>query len=135
TAAALGVSLLGHPVGDPTLLPAQRLAAESSVETLSDKQYTLERQIVEQKRQVAEEEKLAALAPRTGGARAGSSYGVLLVRKAELEAQLKEYSTQYTAKNPKVMQARTQLAEIDRQLAQLEAADGQGAGAGSTPAR
>src|SRR5262249_38728947 len=82
---------------------SQRLAAQSSAETLSDKQYALEQQIAEQKRQIAEQEKVARVAP--SDARSGSSYGVLLVRKADLEAQLKDYSTQYTDKNPKVIQA------------------------------
>ena len=51
---------------------------------------------------------------------------MLLVRKAELEAQLKDYSTQYTDKNPKVAQTRNQLAEINRQIAQLSTGDGSG---------
>src|SRR6185369_14446369 len=38
---------------------AERLAAESSIETLSDKQYGLEQQIAEQKRQIADQEKIA----------------------------------------------------------------------------
>jgi hypothetical protein len=43
----------------------------------------------------------------------------LLLRKTELAAQLREFAPQYTEKNPKVLQAKTQLSEIDRQLAAL----------------
>lgn len=102
---------------------AHRIAASSSIETLSDKQYSLERQIGLQKQQIAEQEKIARTAPTDG--RSGGSYGVLLVRKAELDAQLKDYSSQYTEKNPKVIQARNQLSEIGKQIAQLNAATGQ----------
>ena len=102
---------------------AERIAAESSIETLSDKQYALEQQIGEQKRQIGEQEKIAKTSP--GDARSGSSYGVLLVRKAELEGQLKDFASQYTEKNPKVIQAQTQVAEINRQIAQMNAAAGQ----------
>ena len=113
---------------------AQRAAAESSIETLTDKQYALEQQIAEQKRQIAEQEKLVKAAPRD--TRSGSSYGVLLVRKAELEAQLKDYQSQYTDKNPKVQQTQTQIAEINRQIAQLTSTgDQNGAAADSGEAR
>jgi uncharacterized protein involved in exopolysaccharide biosynthesis len=100
---------------------AQRQAAESSVEALTDKQYALQQQIVETKRQIAEQEKLVKAAPRD--VKSGSSYGVLLVRKAELEAQLKDYQSQYTDKNPKVVQVQTQIAELNRQIAALKASE------------
>lgn len=107
----------GRAAGEINAIRAQRIAAASSIETLTDKQFSLEQQIAEQKRQVQEQQKIAKLAP--SDAKASSSYGVLLVRKAELEAQLKEYGTQYTDKNPKVIQARHQLGEINHQIAQL----------------
>lgn len=113
---------------------AQRQAAESSIETLTDKQYALNQQIAETKRQIAEQEKLVKSAPRD--VKAGSSYGVLLVRKAELEAQLKDYQSQYTDKNPKVVQAQTQIAELNRQIAALSASGEQnGAAPDSSEAR
>lgn len=102
---------------------AQRIAAASSIETLTDKQFALGQQIEEQKRQIAEQQKIVKAAP--SDSRASSSYGVLLVRKAELEAQLKEYGTQYTDKNPKIIQTRNQLAEINNQIAQLSGGVGQ----------
>jgi uncharacterized protein involved in exopolysaccharide biosynthesis len=113
---------------------AQRQAAESSVETLTDKQYALQQQIAETRRQIAEQEKLVKSAPRD--VKSGSSYGVLLVRKAELEAQLKDYQSQYTDKNPKVVQTQTQIAELNRQIAALNTGGEQnGAAADSSEAR
>src|ERR1044072_10003892 len=67
-------------------------------------------------------------------ARSSSSYGVLLVRKAELEAQIKDFTAQYTDKNPKVIQARAQLDEINGQIAQLNT-DNQGGTQNSAEAR
>jgi hypothetical protein len=117
SAARRGVS--GRLAGAINAERSQRIAAASSIETLTDKQFALEQQIAEQKKQIQEQQRIAKLAP--SDAKASGSYGVLLVRKAELEAQLKEYGTQYTEKNPKFIQARNQLAEINRQIAQVSA--------------
>ena len=112
---------------------AQRQAAESSVEALTDKQYALQQQIAETKRQIAEQEKLVKAAPRD--VKSGSSYGILLVRKAELEAQLKDYQSQYTDKHPKVVQTQTQIAELNRQMAALKAGEQSDAAPDSGEAR
>ena len=112
---------------------ARREAAASSTETLSDRHYALEQQIAETKRQIAEQEKLVKVTPRD--LKSASSYGVLLARKAELEAQLKDYESQYTDKNPKVIQTKTQITELNRQLAALGAGDQTGAAADSAEAR
>ncbi|HSE98851.1 MAG TPA: Wzz/FepE/Etk N-terminal domain-containing protein [Blastocatellia bacterium] len=119
--------------GATSEIRAQRIAASSSAETLGDRVYALEQQIAEQKRQIAEQQKIVKVAP--SDARAGSSYGVLLVRKAELEAQIKDFSAQYTDKNPKVITAHNQLAEINRQIAELSAGDQQGVALNSAEAR
>jgi uncharacterized protein involved in exopolysaccharide biosynthesis len=108
---------VSRPRIDINAVRAERAAAASSMETLKDKQFSLEREIAQQKQQIAEQQKIVKAAPSE--ARSSSSYGVLLVRKAELEAQIKDYATQYTDKNPKVAQARAQLAEINHQIAQL----------------
>jgi uncharacterized protein involved in exopolysaccharide biosynthesis len=112
-------------VDDPA---TSRPALATSVDTLSDKQFALERQIAEQKQQIADQQKLVSAAP--SAARSSGAYGVLLTRKAELEALLKDYATQYTEKNTKVIQARNQLAEIERQIAQLDTGSAAG---GSAP--
>ncbi len=103
--------------------PVNRASLLSAIESLNDKQYALEKQITEQQRQFFEQQKLVAEKERLAKStptQSNSSYGALLVRKVELEAQLKDYSTQYTDKHPRVIQARSQLAEINRQLALLE---------------
>ncbi|HMY70553.1 MAG TPA: hypothetical protein PLQ88_01880, partial [Blastocatellia bacterium] len=109
-----------RPSFDPRALRAERLAATATVESLKDKQYALERQIAEQRQEIAEQQKLVKTAPPV---KPGGAQGALLVRKAELEGQLKDFSTQYTEKNPKVTQTRNQLAEINQQLAQFAAAN------------
>jgi uncharacterized protein involved in exopolysaccharide biosynthesis len=125
-ASAARRSAAGRASGEMSAIRAQRIAAASSIETLGDKKFALEQQIAEQKRQIAEQQKIVKMAP--SDARTSSSYGVLLVRKAELEAQIKEYASQYTDKNPKVIQARSQLAEINHQIAQLSAGGDQSQG-------
>ncbi len=122
-----------RPRIDLNAVRAERSAAQSSIETLTDKQFSLEREIAQQKQQIAEQQKIVKAAPSE--ARSSSSYGVLLVRKAELQAQIKDYTAQYTDQNPKVIQARAQLDEINRQIAQLSTEAQGGGAANSTEAR
>ncbi|MBI3652040.1 MAG: hypothetical protein HY231_13550 [Acidobacteria bacterium] len=121
---------VSRPRIDMNAVRAERAATNSTIETLKDKQFSLEREIAQQKQQIAEQQKLVKAAPTD--ARANSSYGVLLVRKAELEAQIKDYAAQYTDKNPKVLQARNQLEEINHQIAQLNV-EAQNGGALNSP--
>lgn len=124
---------VSRPRIDINAVRAERAAAASSIEALTDKQFSLEREIAQQKQQIAEQQKIVKAAPSE--ARSTSSYGVLLVRKAELEAQIKEFAAQYTDKNPKVLQARTQLQEINHQIAQLNVDGQSGSPANSSEAR
>jgi uncharacterized protein involved in exopolysaccharide biosynthesis len=124
---------ISRPHIDINAVRAERSAAASSLETLADKKFSLEREIAQQKQQIAEQQKIVKAAPSE--ARSTSSYGVLLVRKAELEAQIKDYSAQYTDKNPKVLQARVQLQEIEHQIAQLNVDGQNGASMNSAEAR
>ena len=101
---------------------AQRLAAASSIDSIVDKEFMLERQIDEQKRQITEQEKLVSSAAPASGLAANSAYGILLARRAEVEGQVKDLATLVTEKNPKMVQAKTQLASINREIARLEAA-------------
>lgn len=133
SAIAMRSSAGGRAASEVSAIRAQRLAVASSIETLTDKRFALEQQIAEQQRQIAEQQKIVKQAP--SDTRASGSYGVLLVRKAELEGQLKDYATQYTDKNPKVIQARNQLAEINHQMAQLNAGGEQGGAINSAEAR
>jgi polysaccharide biosynthesis transport protein len=95
-----------------------RRAVESSIEGLSDNEYTLKLQVAEQRKQVAEHEKLVNSLPAMTGS---AAYGSLLTEKSKIEADLQSYSDQYTDKHPKMIQLRNQLAEINRQINRLEA--------------
>jgi uncharacterized protein involved in exopolysaccharide biosynthesis len=124
---------VSRPRIDMNSVRAERAATNSSIETLKDKEFSLQREIAQQKQQIAEQQKIVKAAPSE--ARSTSSYGVLLVRKAELEAQIKDYAAQYTDKNPKVIQAQNQLQEINRQIAQLNVDAQGGVAANSAEAR
>jgi len=111
---------------------AQRLAATESIGALGDKEFMLIRQIDEQKRQIAEQEKLVASVASAAPANrpvTNSAYGVLLARRAEVEGQIKDLAGSATERNPKMIQARSQLAAINQEIARLEAASGANTGA------
>jgi uncharacterized protein involved in exopolysaccharide biosynthesis len=108
--------------GASSAADAQRLATADSIDSLSDKEFMFERQIDEQKSQIAEQEKLVKSASTASGLASNSAYGVLLTRRADVEGQIKEISTFATEKNPKMIQARAQLAAVNQEIARLEAA-------------
>jgi uncharacterized protein involved in exopolysaccharide biosynthesis len=120
----------GAADNSPAAVHAQRLAAADSIGALGDKEFLLKRQIDEQKRQIADQEKLVSSAAPAARLATNSAYGVLLARRAEVEGQVRDLSRSATEKNPKMIQARSQLAAIDQEIARLEAASG-GAGANS----
>jgi uncharacterized protein involved in exopolysaccharide biosynthesis len=113
----------------PSVVRAQRLAAAESIGSLGDKEFMLKRQIDEQKRQIAEQEKLASSVAPASRLASNSAYGVLLARRAEVEGQIKDLASSSTEKNPKMIQARSQLATINQEIARLEAASGANSGA------
>jgi uncharacterized protein involved in exopolysaccharide biosynthesis len=108
----------------PSAVRAQRLTTANLIDSLSDKEFMLERQIDEQQRQITEHEKQFDTAAPANGLVASGAYGVLLARRAEVEGQIKDLATVATEKNPKMIQARTHLAEINREIARLEATNG-----------
>ena len=114
----------GSPDMASSAVRAQRLTIANSIDSLDDKEFTLQRQIEEQKRQIAEQEKQVSSAALVNGISASGAYGVLLARKAEVEGQIKDLATFATAKNPKMIQAQTQLAGINREIARLESSSG-----------
>ncbi|MGH9822070.1 MAG: GumC family protein [Blastocatellia bacterium] len=116
------------------LARAQKVAAASSVEELTNKQYTLDQQIAEQKKEIAQQEIIAKNAPPPK-VEGSSSYGALLVKKAELEGQIKLYSGQYTDKNPKMVETKTQLAALEKEIAKVETSGANTPDAGSAEAR
>jgi uncharacterized protein involved in exopolysaccharide biosynthesis len=112
----------------PSAIRAQRFAAADSIGSIGDKEFMLTRQIDEQKRQIAEQEKLVSSAAPAGRLATNSAYGVLLARRAEVEGQIKDLARSSTEKNPKMIQARSQLAAINQEVARLEAASGANSG-------
>src|SRR5262249_30766145 len=106
-----------------------RVAATDSIGALGDKEFMLVRQIDEQKRQIAEQEKLVSSAAPASRLPTNSAYGELLARRAVVEGQIKDLAGSATEKNPKMIQARAQLAAINQEIARLEAASGANSGA------
>jgi capsular polysaccharide biosynthesis protein len=94
---------------------AQRAATASTIDALASRQQLLTAQVGAMRQQVKDQEELVASLPATP-----VTAGALAVRRAELQARLNEFAGQYTDKNPKVISAREELAEIDRQMAAAE---------------
>ncbi len=111
---------LGSPDNTTSALRAQRITTSNLIESISDREFTLERQIDEHRRQIADQEKLVNNSSPSNGLATSSAYGVLLAKRAEVEGQIKDLATVATEKNPKLIQARTQLTEINREIARLE---------------
>src|SRR5262249_3924547 len=109
----------GSPDSPTSAAREQRLTIAGSIDSLGGKEFMLERQIDEQQRQIAEQEKQVKSAALVNGLSSSGAYGVLLARRAEVEAQIKDLATVATEKNPRMIQARTQLAVINREIARL----------------
>ncbi|HMG33719.1 MAG TPA: Wzz/FepE/Etk N-terminal domain-containing protein [Blastocatellia bacterium] len=110
-------SAVSHAAAASDKLRVERTAIASSMEQLRDRQYVLEKQISEQRALIAQQKELVRTsAPAPDDARAGS-YGALLKRKADLEAQIQDYSSRFTEKYPKLVAAREQLSEVNRRIA------------------
>ena len=116
-AAAMRPGTSAVPQEDPRLA---RRTLLSEINALNDKQFQLEKQLSLQQQQIGEQQLLAKTAVVPNGATANSSYGVLVTKKAELDALVKEYSKSYTAENPKLKQAQAQLQEINFQIEKME---------------
>lgn len=103
---------------------SNRLALQATIETLTERQYALERQISDVQKQVADQERTVRTSAATTSLTTNPAYGALLVKKVELETQIKEYSPQYTEKHPKMASLRAQLTDINRQIERLESPTG-----------
>lgn len=119
----------GRSAGEAMAVRTHRMTVETNIDSLSDKEFSLERQITDLKQQISEQERIVKSASPVNNLAANPAYVTLLGRKAELAAQIKDFSAQYTEKNPKLISARSQLTEIERQLAKLDAASGGGSDA------
>ncbi|MGH9935399.1 MAG: Wzz/FepE/Etk N-terminal domain-containing protein, partial [Blastocatellia bacterium] len=109
---------------------SRRQTIESSIESLSDNEYALQHQISEQRNHLVEHEKVVRSLPAAPG---GIAYGALLIEKSKLEAEIQNYSGQYTDKHPKMVQLRNQVVEINRQINRLETQTGPALPAPLTP--
>lgn len=113
----------------------ERNAIASTLETLKDRQFALDAQIAGQKRLVNQQQEIVRTSPPPADdTRASSSYGALLRRKAELEGQIQDYSSKFTDKYPRLVQAREQLAEINQRIAQASAVGEQARATSASPA-
>jgi uncharacterized protein involved in exopolysaccharide biosynthesis len=133
----LRLEYLNRMRSESNLARNQRQVIESSLEALRTKEYELERRVADQRKLIAEQEKAVKAASAAPGATASAAYGQLLIRKTEIEADIKNYSDQYTDKHPKMKEWRNQLAEINRQISRFEsgAEAGNSASAVSSEAR
>lgn len=99
---------------------AQREAANQTVATLLERRTVLEHQIQEQERQIAAQREVVQKAATPSQGETGPAFRALQERRAEVEGRLRGYEAQYTDKNPKVIQARAELAQLDGELAALK---------------
>lgn len=115
---------------------AERSAIASTLETLRDRQLALDAQIADQKRLIVQQQEVVKnTPPPVDDLRAGNSYGALVKRKAELEAQIQDYSSKFTDKYPKLVQAREQLAEVNHRIAEAGTSEQARASAASPAAQ
>lgn len=114
---------------------SERSAVASTLEALKDKQFALDAQIADQRRLVAQQQEVVRTSPPPpDDIRANNSYGALLKRKADLEGQIQDYSSKFTDKYPKLVQAREQLAEINQRIAEAGAGGESARASASSPA-
>jgi polysaccharide biosynthesis transport protein len=111
----------------------QRMTVGTMIESLTDREYTLEKQIAELKRQIADQRKIVNTNMSNGVPTTNPAAAALLIRRAELEAKIKGYTEEYTERNPKLIDARANLAMINKELSKLEAGVSSGSVAYSSP--
>ncbi|HEY9231440.1 MAG TPA: Wzz/FepE/Etk N-terminal domain-containing protein, partial [Blastocatellia bacterium] len=99
---------------------SERNAIAASVEQLHDRQYALQQQISNQKKAIVQQQEIVRTVMPADD-RTANSMGALLKRKADLEAQIKQYQDQYTDKYPKLATAREQLAEVEQRINEARA--------------
>lgn len=114
---------------------AERSAIAASLESLRDREYALNAQIAGQKRLIGQQHEIVkATPPPVDDLRSSNSYGALLRRKAELETQIQDYSSKFTDRYPKLVQALEQLAEVNRRIAEASVGGEQARAAVTSPA-
>jgi succinoglycan biosynthesis transport protein ExoP len=120
------------PVAAPKVTGA---AANSSItamrleqmarEALKDQQYKLQQQIADVERRLVAQRQIVERQKKTLALRDNPAYGVLVAKRAELQGQRHYYINQqgYTEKHPRVVAIDQQIAEINREIANLTKQD------------
>jgi len=98
----------------------QRTAIESTIESLSERKFGLERQISEIKKQISDQEVSVRRSASTQSLISNPEYGALHVKKIDIESLIKENAPSLTEKHPKMISLRAQLADINRKIERLE---------------
>jgi uncharacterized protein involved in exopolysaccharide biosynthesis len=117
---AASASAASRAAGYAERARSERNAIAASVEQLHDRQYALQQQIANQKKAIVQQQEIVRTAVPTDD-RGSSSMGALLKRKADLEAQINRYLSQYTDKYPKLVTAREQLADVEQRISEARA--------------
>jgi uncharacterized protein involved in exopolysaccharide biosynthesis len=121
TASAIRRSAAGRAAAASNAARAQRITINSNIDQLQDRRFALEQQIANQKQQIVRQQELVRAAP-ADESRASGALGALLRRKSELEAKVRDYGQELTARHPKLLEAQEQLAEINRRIGETSAA-------------
>jgi uncharacterized protein involved in exopolysaccharide biosynthesis len=107
----------------------QRMAIETNIETLNERQFSLQRQISEINKQIAEQEVAVRTSATAQHILNNPEYQALHVKKIDLESQIKEHSPTHTERHPKMVSLRLQVADINRKIDAIE----KGTRAGNVP--
>jgi protein tyrosine kinase modulator len=132
---AIRAQVAARQAMEDTANRAARQSVGTTIETLTDRQYTIERSIAELKRQIEEQEKIVNSTTSNGVPTANPAVAALLIRKAELEAKIKGYAQEYTERNPKMIEARQTLAQIEKEISRFESGVSSGSVVYSSPER
>lgn len=106
----------------------QRATTEQTVETLRDDIFRLESQIAQKKVEIADQEKIVKQASMIPSMSVSTAMGTLMGKKAEIEARINVNTAKgYKPKHPEMMALSNELAQIEQQIARMEASPTQNA--------
>jgi uncharacterized protein involved in exopolysaccharide biosynthesis len=96
-------------------------AQQMTIEGLKDQQYKLQQQIADVERDISEQRRIVDQQKKSAPLRADPTYAALIAKKAELQGQRNNLINrqELTDKHPRVLAINDQLAEIEKQLADL----------------
>lgn len=96
-----------------------------TIEGLKDRQYTLQQQLADLDRRIAEQRQIVDQQKKGGGLRDNPTYAALIAKRAELQGQRDNLINrqELTDRHPRVIAINDQIGSIDRQLAELRQQD------------